>query len=160
MMDDTRNPIQTPLRADSRAGVAKRAVARGGAAIGLAFVAAAALLPTGASLPAPFAAGLFPGEITAQTQVCIQCYRDQAPVINERRSCSKHYRADVVCWECHAAMPSYVDAVGHYGEVISISVSPKGWGRCQSKEVSEFNEARHSKGARILVLLDNTLAEG
>jgi len=100
-----------------------------------------------------------PSEISEKTRECIECHKEETPVINQQWGSSKHYRANVGCYECHQAEKKDTDAFDHYGSLISIIVSPKDCARCHEKEVSEFNSSHHSKGARILGSLDNRLAE-
>lgn len=100
-----------------------------------------------------------PKEISDQTRKCADCHKDKTPVINQQWGASKHYRANVGCFECHQARAGDVDAFEHYGEKIAIIVTPKDCARCHEKEVSEFQASHHSKGARILGSLDNRLAE-
>jgi len=100
-----------------------------------------------------------PRELTDQTKECLQCHRKESNVIYEQWGNSKHYRANVGCFECHSADPGDVDAFDHYGNNISIIVSPMDCARCHSKEVEEFTGSHHAKAARILGSLDNVLAE-
>ena len=72
---------------------------------------------------------------------------------------SKHYRANVGCYECHMSQEGKPGAAQHEGQWITTIVSPRDCGRCHSKEVEEFANSHHSKAARILGSLDNTLAE-
>ncbi len=105
-------------------------------------------------------AGMFgPSEKTAQTKKCLDCHKTETPVITQQWGASKHYRGNVGCFECHNAEKNDKDAFKHYGEYISTIVSPKDCARCHQKEVSEFEDSHHSKGARILGSLDNRLAE-
>jgi hypothetical protein len=100
-----------------------------------------------------------PSEISQKTKDCLECHQQEIPVIKQQWGASKHYRANVGCYECHQADEKDTDAFDHYGNMISIIVTPKDCARCHDKEVSEFNASHHSKGARILGSLDNRLAE-
>ena len=100
-----------------------------------------------------------PSEISQKTKDCLECHKQETPVIKQQWGASKHYRANVGCYECHQAEEKDADAFDHYGNMISIIVTPKDCARCHDKEVSEFNASHHSKGARILGSLDNRLAE-
>ena len=104
-------------------------------------------------------AGFMPKEITPQTAACVACHKKESPVIYEQWGTSKHFRANVGCFECHTANEKDPDAYEHYGQFISTISSPKDCARCHEKEVQEFNDSHHAKGARILGSLDNTLAE-
>ncbi len=90
---------------------------------------------------------------------CIACHKKTDPVIYQQWGASKHYRANVACYECHAAEKTDPDAMNHYGYAIATLVSPKDCGRCHSKETAEFMGSHHSKAGRILGSLDNRLAE-
>ncbi len=111
------------------------------------------------ALPGTAAAGTFPGELSAKSAKCVACHKDKSHSIYEQWGNSKHFRANVGCYECHQANPKDVDAFKHEGEVISVIVSPRDCGRCHEKEVVEFTNSHHAKAGRILGSLDNTLAE-
>jgi hydroxylamine dehydrogenase len=96
------------------------------------------------------------GDISAE---CIECHVKTDPVIYQQWGASKHFRANVACYECHAAERTEADAMEHYGYTISTIVSPKDCGRCHTKETGEFIVSHHSKAGRILGSLDNRLAE-
>ena len=100
-----------------------------------------------------------PSEISKETKDCLACHKEETPSINQQWGSSKHFRANVGCFECHQAAKGEVDAFDHYGSIISIIVSPKDCARCHEKEVTEFNSSHHSKGGRILGSLDNRLAD-
>jgi len=100
-----------------------------------------------------------PREISEQSKPCIACHKERNPAIYEQWGTSKHFRANVACFECHSANKDDKDAYEHYGQIISTLVTPRDCSRCHSKEVEEFSNSRHSKAGRILGSLDNTLAE-
>ncbi len=105
------------------------------------------------------AQAIVPREISEQTRECIDCHKDSNRVIYQQWGESKHFRANVGCYECHAAEKGDPDAKDHYDYLISILVTPKDCARCHSKEVEEFAGSHHSKAGRILGSLDNVLAE-
>ncbi|MBI2421758.1 MAG: cytochrome c3 family protein [Candidatus Hydrogenedentes bacterium] len=105
------------------------------------------------------AAGYMLAEVSPQSALCIECHKKESPVIYEQWGDSKHFRGNIACFECHKAEKEDPDVYEHYGELISTIVSPKDCGRCHEKEVGEFTASHHSKAARILGSLDNTLAE-
>jgi len=109
------------------------------------------------SEPAAQVIGL--AETSAASQECIACHRLQSPSIYEQWGDSKHFRAHIGCYECHAAQAEDRDAIRHYDQLISVIVSPKDCARCHAGEVEQFLASHHSKAARILGSLDNTLAE-
>ncbi|MCP3978873.1 MAG: hydroxylamine oxidoreductase [bacterium] len=98
-------------------------------------------------------------EISEQSMECIECHKKQNPVIYQQWGYSKHYRANVGCYECHAAEKRDPDATLHYNQTIAVIVSPKDCSKCHSREVQEFAASHHAKGGRILGSLDNVLAD-
>ncbi len=114
-----------------------------------------------AALLAPLLApaGFTLKETSPQSAACVACHKKESAVIYEQWGGSKHFRANVGCFECHTANEKDPDAYDHYGQFIATIVSPKDCARCHEKEVQEFNDSHHAKGARILGSLDNTLAE-
>jgi nitrate/TMAO reductase-like tetraheme cytochrome c subunit len=100
-----------------------------------------------------------PADFSAKTLRCIECHKESNPGIYQQWGQSKHYRAHVGCYECHAAEANAPGAFAHYGATVAILVTPKDCGQCHSREANEFLESRHAKAGRILGSLDNTLAE-
>ncbi len=97
--------------------------------------------------------------MSAETKACVECHKSENTPIYQQWGNSKHYRANVGCYECHAAAEGETDAFNHEGYWIATIVSPKDCARCHVQETQEFAHSHHSKGARILGSLDNTLAE-
>lgn len=104
-------------------------------------------------------AGFTLKELSPQSAACVACHKKESPVIYEQWGSSKHFRAHVSCYECHMATEKDPDAYEHYGQLIATIVTPKDCARCHEKEVQEFSDSHHAKGARILGSLDNILAE-
>jgi hydroxylamine dehydrogenase len=100
-----------------------------------------------------------PTMMTEQTADCIECHNTETKGIYQEWGTSKHYRANVGCFECHQADPNDVDAFEHNGFTIAIVVSPKDCSSCHEREVQEFEESHHSKAGTILGSLDNFLAD-
>jgi hypothetical protein len=100
-----------------------------------------------------------PKELTAESKACIACHRDHSPALYQQWGESKHFRANIACFECHGANKGDPDAFEHYNQTIAILVTPKDCSKCHAREVEEFSASHHSKGARILGSLDNVLAE-
>ncbi len=100
-----------------------------------------------------------PRELSEQSKACIQCHREHSPALYQQWGSSKHFRANVACYECHSADKADPDAFEHYGQIIAVLVTPKDCSRCHSREVEEFSVSHHSKAGRILGSLDNVLAE-
>lgn len=104
-------------------------------------------------------AGYFPKELSKESRTCIDCHKEDSHGIYQQWGRSKHYRANVGCYECHSAEKTDKDAFEHKGFTISIIVSPKDCARCHEKEVKEMTESHHAKAGRIIGSLDNVLAE-
>lgn len=98
-------------------------------------------------------------EMSEETRECIECHMTETNGVYQEWGASKHYRANIGCFECHQAEKSDPDAMYHYGYSISIIVSPKDCACCHSKEVEEFDESHHAKAGLILGSLDNFLAD-
>ncbi|MCB9913755.1 MAG: hydroxylamine oxidoreductase [Planctomycetes bacterium] len=98
-------------------------------------------------------------ELSPQSRECVDCHKRESMALYQMWGESKHYRANVGCFECHRADKSDPDAKSHYDQTIAVIVSPADCARCHSKEVEEFSGSHHSKAGRILGSLDNVLAE-
>lgn len=98
-------------------------------------------------------------KLSAKTKACIECHKTDDPGIYQQWGSSKHYGANVGCYECHAAQEGEPDAFLHDDVWIATIVSPKDCAICHAQEAQEFADSHHSKGARILGSLDNVLAE-
>ena len=103
-----------------------------------------------------------PGSMSEATEECLECHADDNPGIYQQWGASKHYGANVGCYECHAAKKGDIDVLRddtHDDFVISTIVSPTDCARCHEKEVDEFVNSHHAKAGRIMGSLDNLLAE-
>ena len=104
-----------------------------------------------------------PKEMSAETKECVSCHKKHNPGITQQWGASAHYRANVGCYECHAADEGDADAFMHDGKkvkkLISIIVSPKDCSNCHANEVKQASESHHAAAANILASLDNLLAE-
>jgi len=112
------------------------------------------------ALPAP-ASGL-PATLTETSIECLDCHRDDNPGLYQQWGASKHFGANVGCYECHMAEAGDTDVLRdgiHDDYVIATIVSPRDCARCHSAEVDEFLNSHHSKAGRIMGSLDNLLAE-
>ena len=107
--------------------------------------------------PGIFGAGL--PALSEESAACVACHREDSPGIYQQWGTSRHFRANVGCYECHRAEPGDADALDHFDRAISVIASPQDCSRCHEKEVAEFAVSRHSKGGRIIGSLDNILAE-
>ncbi len=104
-------------------------------------------------------AGFTLNEMSPESAACVACHKKESTALYEQWGSSKHYRANISCFECHTANETDADAYEHYDQFISTIVTPKDCGRCHEAEVGEFNDSHHAKAGRILGSLDNTLAE-
>jgi len=124
-------------------------------------VGLALLLGSGASAWA--ATDKAPKELSAESKECVACHKDKTPAIVQHWGSSKHFRANVGCYECHRAEKGDVDAFVHddkkVKKLISTIVSPKDCARCHESEVEQVQASHHAKAGRILGSLDNLLAE-
>ncbi|MCK5696929.1 MAG: hydroxylamine oxidoreductase [Gammaproteobacteria bacterium] len=104
-----------------------------------------------------------PQEFSEESKQCIKCHKKNNPGIVQQWGASKHYRAKVGCYECHAADQGDKDGYMHGKKneetLISIIVSPKDCSNCHEKEVRQTDESHHAKAGRIMASLDNLLAE-
>ena len=123
------------------------------------WVGAAALLLLLAPASSVFSQTTIPSTMSEETGECIECHATETAGIYQEWGTSHHFRANVGCYECHAAEKGDADAFDHEGHRISIIVSPKDCSRCHSKEVAEFDESHHAKAGGILGSLDNFLAD-
>lgn len=142
----------------------------------LAIAATVATLSTvalagGASAPAAGAAratdppakgARLPATLSQETKDCLDCHQDDNPGLYEQWGASKHYGANVGCYECHAAEDGDRDILrdsDHADFKIATIVSPKDCARCHETEVDEFETSHHAMAGRIMGSLDNQLAE-
>ncbi|MDH5526172.1 MAG: multiheme c-type cytochrome [Nitrospirota bacterium] len=127
----------------------------GGVFVGLVLTVTATVLSGNAWAAAPVREPV----LSKESQKCITCHRETNVNIYQQWGKSKHYGANIGCYECHQADKGDADAFKHNGATISVIVSPKDCSRCHAREVKEFEESHHSKAGRILGSLDNVLAE-
>lgn len=104
-------------------------------------------------------AAFAPEKMTPESARCASCHKEKSPAIYAQWGASKHFRANVGCYECHAAEKGDKDGFEHEGALISVIVSPRDCAKCHANEVAQFAGSHHSKAGRILGSLDNTLAE-
>lgn len=97
--------------------------------------------------------------LSKESATCVSCHKEKSPGLYTQWGASKHYRANVGCYECHKAEASDPDAIKHKDFTISVIVSPKDCAQCHKNEVAEFDRSHHAKGGLILGSLDNVLAE-
>ncbi|WNO08385.1 multiheme c-type cytochrome [Teredinibacter sp. KSP-S5-2] len=97
--------------------------------------------------------------LSEQSQECAACHKKEHPSLYNQWGRSKHFGANVGCYECHAAEKTDPDAIQHEGHTIAVIVSPKDCANCHKAEVDEFTKSHHAKGGEIIGSLDNMLAE-
>src|SRR4030065_404316 len=100
-----------------------------------------------------------PNELSQATKACLECHAASSHGIYQEWGTSKHYRANVGCYECHQAQTGDKDGFKHDDYLISIIVSPQDCARCHAQEVAQFEESHHAKAGLILGSLDNFLAD-
>ncbi|WP_133513185.1 multiheme c-type cytochrome [Candidatus Thiosymbion oneisti] len=98
-------------------------------------------------------------QLSKESMTCMSCHREESPGIYSEWGHSKHFSANVGCYECHAADKSEKDAILHKDFVIATIVSPKDCAQCHEREVAEFDASHHASAGNILGSLDNVLAE-
>jgi hypothetical protein len=94
-----------------------------------------------------------------ESATCVSCHREKTPGIYDQWGKSKHFGANVGCYECHQAKAGDKDAIKHKDFTIAVIVSPKDCAECHKKEVAEFDTSHHASAGNILGSLDNHLAE-
>jgi len=90
---------------------------------------------------------------------CVRCHTKKTPGIVAAWRNSHHASAGIGCFECHGAKKGEPDAGKHFGELVSVIVSPKDCGRCHEAETRQFLASHHAKGGEVLGSLDNYLGE-
>lgn len=105
---------------------------------------------------------VLPSVLSQDSKDCLDCHQDDNPGLYEQWGDSKHFGANVGCYECHRAEegdPDILKDEDHADLGISTIVSPLDCARCHPTEVDEFINSHHSKAGRIMGSLDNLLAE-
>lgn len=100
-----------------------------------------------------------PVALSEQSASCVSCHQVGTPGLVKEWDYSRHYAANVGCFECHAADHGDSDAVEHNSFTISVVVSPKDCSRCHINEFTQFEDSHHANAGMILGSLDNVLGE-
>lgn len=100
-----------------------------------------------------------PTTLSQESASCVECHESDMPGLVKEWRWSRHYGADVGCYECHAADPADADAFEHNGYSIAVIVSPKDCSRCHENEFTQFQKSHHADAGKILGSLDNVLGE-
>ena len=105
-----------------------------------------------------------PTSMSKETKECVKCHKKSNPGLVQQWGSSKHYGANVGCYECHKANKKDKDAFVHGGKKmkkhISIIVSPKDCANCHKTEAKEMAKSHHADAGKIMGSLDNLLAVG
>lgn len=94
-----------------------------------------------------------------ESGTCTSCHLKENPSIYQQWGKSKHYGANVGCYECHKADRSDPDAIRHKDFWISVIVTPKDCATCHNTEVKQFSQSKHAHAGKVIGSLDNVLAE-
>ena len=100
-----------------------------------------------------------PVTLSMESTSCVACHETDMPGLVKEWRHSRHYAADVGCFECHQAQTGEPDAVEHQDFLISIVVSPRDCSRCHQTEFDQFEASHHADAGKILGSLDNVLGE-
>jgi len=100
-----------------------------------------------------------PTTLSKESASCVECHEDDMPGLVKEWRWSRHYGADVGCYECHAAEVTDADAFEHNGYNIAVIVSPKDCSKCHENEFAQFQKSHHADAGKILGSLDNVLGE-
>ncbi len=100
-----------------------------------------------------------PTTLSEESASCMECHEEEMPGLVKEWRISRHYSADVGCFECHGADPKDADAFEHNGYSIAIIVSPKDCATCHQNESDQFQASHHANAGEILGSLDNVLGE-
>ncbi len=123
-------------------------------------IGAALLLTQGFAMAAVKAP---PKQMSEETKECVKCHKKNNPGLVQMWGSSKHYGANVGCYECHQADAKDLDAFIHDDKKvkknISIIVSPKDCANCHENEEKEMTASHHAEAGKIMGSLDNLLAE-
>ncbi|MDM8558311.1 multiheme c-type cytochrome [Candidatus Parabeggiatoa sp. HSG14] len=85
--------------------------------------------------------------MSKESATCASCHKKENPSLYQQWGRSKHFGANVGCYECHKADAADADAIRHKDFMISVIVSPKDCANCHTEEVKQFSESKHSNGA-------------
>ncbi|HIJ83144.1 MAG TPA: hydroxylamine oxidoreductase [Magnetococcales bacterium] len=97
--------------------------------------------------------------LSRESATCVSCHIEDNRGLYQQWGRSKHYGANVGCYECHRAEEGDPDAFMHKKTLISTIVSPKDCGRCHEREAKEFSQSIHAKAGGIEGSESHTLAQ-
>ncbi len=98
--------------------------------------------------------------VSPESKACITCHEtSSAPLVVQQWAVSRHAQSGVACVECHQVDKSRKDGFEHFGQFISVVVTPKQCGICHDQETKEFEASHHAQAGEILGSLDNILGD-
>ncbi len=100
-----------------------------------------------------------PDQLSEASASCVMCHESSMPGLVKEWRFSRHYGANVGCYECHRADPGDPDGMDHNGYTVSVIVSPRDCARCHQSEYEQFDKSHHADAGKILGSLDNVLGE-
>ena len=98
-------------------------------------------------------------DLSKISAICVSCHVEDNRGLYQQWGRSKHYGANVGCYECHQAKPEDPDAYMHKKYLISVIVSPKDCGRCHKKEAKQFSQSSHAHSGHFTGTVSDTLAK-
>ena len=81
---------------------------------------------------------------------CVSCHVEDNRSIIQLWGQSKHYGANVGCYECHQAKKGDPDAFMHKKYLIATLVTPQDCGRCHEPETAQFAKSAHAQAGSNL----------
>ena len=87
-----------------------------------------------------------PKELSPESAKCAQCHKQDNAGLVQQWGESRHFGANIGCFECHGADEADPDAYEHYDETISVLVTPKDCSRCHAAEGEQFAASQLSHG--------------
>jgi hydroxylamine dehydrogenase len=86
-------------------------------------------------------------DTSKESRSCIDCHRSgAAPLAVQQWATSRHAQAGIGCYECHQADKERPDGFEHFGQRISVMVTPKSCGTCHAQEAQEFQAPSRAGG--------------
>ena len=87
-----------------------------------------------------------------ESQACIACHMNGAAALAVQQwALSRHAQVGIGCYECHQADKGRPDAFEHFGQSISVMVTPNSCGMCHAQEAEEFQASHHAQAGQILI---------
>ncbi|MCE5194449.1 MAG: cytochrome c3 family protein [Nitrospiraceae bacterium] len=95
--------------------------------------------------------------LSKESKACMGCHKPLHPGIVKPWEDSSHAKTNVGCFECHQAKKTSKTAMEHYGQTITVIVSPNDCAKCHPQEVKEQTTSHHAKANQFTGSLDNVL---